>query len=437
MSIVVIGVVVIFVLTYIGIISKKIPRTTAAMGGAIGMLFWGIAFNFYGPEKALTDPGYVDFNTIGLLLGMMILVGLLGETGAFEYLAIKTAKLSKGSYYRLLAFLVLVTAFTSAFLDNVTTVLLMAPVTITIAKELDINPVPFLMVEIVSSNIGGTMTLIGDPPNVMIGSAGGIHFVQFLIYLAPLVIIVLLVVLLYFELLFKDILESDMENFEKIAQRDENECISNWSLLYKSLFALLITMGLFTVHHLLNLEPWMVAVFGASLLLLLSLPDPEVALDHVHWSTLLFFVSLFIVIGGLVESGIIRWIAMEIEMLSGGSLLIALFLVLMISGAFAIVVGNIPAAIILVSVVSVFTTHTQIGAGYPINPLWWALSMGACFGGNGTLISAPANLIVSNISGKMGHPITFRKFTKYSLPLTALTLFLSFVLLWFFFIVLM
>ncbi|MBS3817099.1 MAG: ArsB/NhaD family transporter [Candidatus Thermoplasmatota archaeon] len=430
----IIGAVLIFAFTYYGIISKKIHRTIAAMGGAVGMIFWGIAFSFYTAEDAIR---YIDFNTIGLLLGMMILVGILGETGVFRYLAIKTAKFSKGSYYRLLALFVLVTAFTSAFLDNVTTVLLMAPITITIAKELEINPVPFLISEILSSNIGGTMTLIGDPPNIMIGSAGNIHFAQFILYLAPIVIIVLLAVLLIFEFLFKDIIDKEMENFDKIAAMDEKESITNWPLLYKSSFALLLTLCLFTVHHILNLEPWLVAVFGASLLLILSLPDPETAMEHVQWTTLLFFAGLFIVIGGLEHAGLIHWIAIEIEALSGGSLVIALFLVLMISGGFAMAVGNIPAAIILVSVVSVFTSNTTIGAGYPINPLWWALSLGACFGGNGTLISAPGNIIVSNISSKMGYPLSFRKFTKYSLPITIFSLFLSFALLWLFYVVLL
>ncbi len=426
------GSIAIFVVTYYGIISKKIHRTIAAMGGAVAMIIFGHAVGDFFHETTEIIQ-YIDFNTIGLLLGMMILVGMLGETGFFHYLAIKTAKLSKGSFYRLLALFVLVTAFTSAFLDNVTTVLLMAPVTITIAKELDIDPVPFLMAEIISSNIGGTMTLIGDPPNIMIGSAGNIHFFQFIVYLAPIVIIVLFVTLLIFELLYKDVIEQEMTNFEKIMDMDETSSISNWPLLYQSVGVLAGTLVLFTVHHMLGLEPWLVALAGASMLMILSLPDPEKALSHVHWSTLLFFAGLFIVIGGLDKAGWIQLIAVQIETLSGGHLIVALFLVLMISGAFAMAVGNIPAAITLVSVVSVFINHTSIGAQYPINPLWWAMSLGACFGGNGTLISAPANIIVSNISSKMGYPLSFKKFTKISLPITVFALFLSFGLLWFFF----
>lgn len=399
------------------------------------MLIFGHLMGFYNTRTAISN--YIDFNTIGLLLGMMILVGLLGESGFFRYLAIKTAKLSKGSYYRLLALFVLVTAFTSAFLDNVTTVLLMAPVTLTIAEELDITPIPFLMSEIIASNIGGTMTLIGDPPNIMIGSQAGIHFFQFVVYLAPIVIIVLLAVLLIFEFLFKDILEGEMKNFDKIKEMDENESITSWPLLYKSFGVLLLTLILFTIHHILGLEPWIVAMLGASMLMLLSLPDPEKALEHVHWTTLLFFAGLFIVIGGLDQAGVIHLIAIEIRALSHGSLVMALFVVLMISGGFAMAVGNIPAAITLVSVISVFIDKSQLGTGYPINPIWWAASLGACFGGNGTLISAPANVIVSNISNKMGEPLSFKRFTKLSLPLTLFSLLLSFVLLYVFFIILM
>ncbi len=432
MLIAVVGAVVIFALTYYGVVSRNVHRTIAAMAGAVGMVLFGHGMGFYDTTAAID---YIDFNTIGLLLGMMILVGLLGESGFFDYLAIKTAKLSDGSFYRLLALFVIVTGLTSAFLDNVTTVLLMAPVTIKIANELEVNPIPFLMAEVISSNIGGTATLIGDPPNIMIGSTANIDFLHFLLYLAPIVLIVLFAVLLIFEVLYKDMLDIKMEKFEKVASMDEKETITNRPLLYKSLLVLLLTLILFTIHHMLNIEPWLVAITGASLLLLVTLPDPEEALKHVHWTTLLFFAGLFIVIGGLDEAGVIRIIAMEIDQASGNSLLLAIFIVLMVSGGFAMVVGNIPAAITLIPAVNLFIQHSGLGAGHPINPLWWALSLGACFGGNGTLISAPANLIVSNISEKMGYPLSFKKFTKTSLPITVFSLLLSFLLLWVFFIV--
>lgn len=434
MRAILIGSIVIFVLTYLGILHKKIPRTIASMGGAVGMILFGRALDFYETNEAIS---HIDFNTIGLLLGMMILVGLLGETGFFRYIAIKTAKASKGSYYRLLALFVLVTAFASAFLDNVTTILLIAPITITIANELEISPIPFLIAEVISSNIGGTATLIGDPPNIMIGSAANINFLQFLIYLAPIVLIVLFTVLLIFELRFHDMLKNDMENFEKICEMEETKAITNKPLIYKSLIVLLITIFLFTIHHILGLEPWVIAITGSTLLLLLTLPDPEMALTHVHWTTLLFFAGLFIVIGGLYEAGVIELIAFELKYLSGNSPVIALFIVLTVAGIFSMAVGNIPAAITLIPAVNIFIIETQFFNGFAINPIWWALALGTCFGGNGTLISAPSNLIIANISDKMGYPITFKEFTKTALPITVFSLLFSFILLWFFFVVIM
>lgn len=398
------------------------------------MILIGHWMGFYDANQAID---YIDFNTIGLLFGMMIIVGMLGDTGFFRYLAIKIAKFSNGSYYKLLALLVLVTAFTSAFLDNVTTILLMVPITITIARELDVTPIPFLMAELIASNIGGTMTLIGDPPNIMIGSAANIHFIHFIIYLAPIVIIVLFIVLLVFELSNYELLNQEMTRFDDILKLDANASIVNYDLLKKTIFILTITILLFTVHHILNLEPWFVAVLGASLLLLLTFTEPEEALKHVHWETLLFFMGLFIVIGGLHSAGVIEIIALEIEIFSGHSLVLSMFIIIMISGLFAIVMGNIPAAIILIPVVNIFIDHSGLGAGFIINPLWWALSLGTCFGGNGTLISAPANLVVSNISNKMGEPISFWGYARKALPITILSLFLSFIFLWLFYIVLL
>ncbi|MFW5927652.1 MAG: SLC13 family permease [Thermoplasmatota archaeon] len=430
----VVGSLLIFFLTYYGIINRRIHRTVAAMSGAISMIFLGHWMGFYDANHAID---YIDFNTIGLLLGMMIIVGMLGDTGFFKYISIKIAKFSKGSFYRLLALLFLVTAFTSAFLDNVTTILLMVPITISISKELGINPVPFLMAEVISSNIGGTMTLIGDPPNIMIGSAANIHFIQFIIYLAPIVIIVLFIILLVFELFYHDLLNKEMINFDRICKMEPDSTITDYNLFIKTVFVLLITIILFTFHHILGLEPWVVAVMGASVLLLLTLTDPEQALKHVHWETLLFFMGLFIVIGGLHSAGVIEVIALEIEAISGQDLVLSLFIILMISGIFAIAMGNIPAAIILIPVVGIYISHTGVGSGFLINPLWWALSLGTCFGGNGTLLSAPANLVISNISGKMGVPISFWNYAKTALPLTFFSLILSFVFLWLFYIVLL
>ncbi|MEF8873391.1 MAG: ArsB/NhaD family transporter [Candidatus Thermoplasmatota archaeon] len=424
----------IFALTYIGIVTNKINRTVAVMVGALSMILIGHALGFYDQNVALA---YIDFNTIGLLLGMMMLVGMLGDSGFFGYLAIKTAKMSKGSYYRLLTLFILVTGFASAFLDNITTVLLMVPVTITIAEELEITPVPFVIGEGIAAHIGGTATLIGDPPNILIGSQAGINFVQFIIYLGPIVLIVLFSTLLVFELMFRDTLKKEMTNFDKIMKMDEDDEIKDWSMFRKAIISLLFTMVLFTIHHIIGIDPWVVAMLGASLLLLLSFTEPKKAIQHVHWPTLLFLIGLFILVGGLDSAGIIDLLATGVARASGGNLLMALFMVMVVSGTFSIVVGNIPATITLIPAIGTFIELSGLGTGYVVNPMWWALSVAVCFGSNGTLISGPANLMLANISERMGHPISFKDFTKISLPITIFSLVLSFILLWFFFIVLM
>ncbi len=434
MSSAMIGSVIIFGLTFYGILSRRINRTIAVMMGAVAMVFFGHWLGFYEPSIALD---YIDFNTIGLLLGMMILVGVLGETGFFKFLAIKTARFSKGSYYRLLAFFVLVTAFTSAFLDNVTTVLLMAPITITITDELDIDPIPFLIAGIISSNIGGAATLVGDPPNMVIGSLVGINFNAFILYLAPIVIIILFSVLLVFEIIFEDTLDRDSENFRRITEMDEKASITDKDLFYKSMIALSITIFLFTIHHIIGIEPWLVAMTGASIVLFLSFTSPERPLKHVHWATLLFFAGKFILVGGLDRAGVLRIVGSSMATASGGYPVLGLFVLLMVSGIFAMLVGNIPSVIALIPAVNVFIQQTQFFVEYPINPLWWALSLGVCLGGSGTLVGAHANLMVSSISEKMGHPLSFVNYTKTALPITIFSLLLSFFLLWAFFVVLM
>ncbi len=419
----------ILIATYIMVISEKVNRTNAAIFGGVAMILSGLALGFYGQEEAIDA---IDFNTIGLLFGMMIIVGIMGESGFFEFVAYKTAQASNGSYYRLLGFFMIVTALCSAFLDNVTTILLMVPITFSIADKLEIDPKPFLMAEVMAANIGGTATLIGDPPNIMIGSASGISFIQFIIYLAPIVTIILFVILLYFEFLYKEHLELDMHKFEDIKGVDPWDKIHNPTLMKKSLAVFLVVIALFLAHHSLGLQPWTVAMTGAGLLMVLTFSEPEKVLAHVEWPTLLFFIGFFIIIGGLEESHGIRVIVNGIMSLSGDSLIMTSIIILWMAAFLSMIIDNIPITMALISAIgsSGGLIATLGPSGYAINPLWWALSLGACLGGNGTLIGASANLVMAGVSKRKGEHIDFKEFTKIGLPVALISLVLASVMLY-------
>ena len=412
------------------IISERVDRTVAAITGAITMILTGIIMNFYTQQGAIVS---IDFNTIGLLLGMMILVGILGDSGFFEYLAYKTAKASNGSFYRLLALFMLVTALCSAFLDNVTTILLMTPITFTIAKKLEIDPKPFLFSEVMASNIGGTATLIGDPPNIMIGSAADISFIQFIIYLSPMIIIILFVVMLYFEIIYEHHLDIEMEKFEHIKEVNPLDKIHDRPLAFKCLIVFGIVIVLFLTHHLTGLHPWTVAITGAGLLMLLTLSNPEEVLSHVEWPTLLFFVGFFVVIGGVEASGGIEVIVDGLMYLGGHDLLRTSLIVMWTAAFLSMIIDNIPITMALISAIAgILSKDPMWGAEYFINPLWWSLSLGACLGGNGTLIGASANVVMSGVSKRKGLPITFKEFTKIGFPVAFISLVLSSVMLYLF-----
>ncbi len=413
----------ILIVTYLMVVSERINRTIAAVLGGVMMIVIGLGMGFFDQAEALQA---IDLKTIGLLFGMMILVGIMGESGIFEYLAYKTAQNSKGSYYRLLALFMLITALCSAFLDNVTTILLMIPITFTIADKLNIDPKPFLFAEVMASNIGGTATLIGDPPNIMIGSAANITFLQFMIYLGPMVVIVLLTIMLYFELIYKDKLERDMKNFDEIKDVDPRSMIKDPLLAKKSIFVFTLVIILFLLHHTLHLEPWTVAITGATLLMALTFSDPEEAVSHVEWPTLLFFVGFFIVIGGVEASGGIELIANALVYLGGSDPLRTALIVMWTAALLSMVIDNIPITMALISAIQ----GISVGAGFAINPLWWALSLGACLGGNGTMVGAAANVVMVGISDKKGKPIDFKEFTKIGLPVAFISLILSSIMLY-------
>ncbi len=423
----------IFVATFALIVVEKFHRTVMAMAGASVMIIAGIALNFFQPEAGFAE---IDFNTLGLLLGMMIIVGVISETGFFEYLAVKFAKIARGNIWRLMLIFASVTAVASAFLDNVTAILLMVPITISLAKSMDISPIPLILAEVLASNVGGTATLIGDPPNIIIGSQAGISFYEFLVYLAPIVAITFLLSLVILRYLFRKELTITPKNVDGILAMDEREEIKNRELLTKSLIVLAAVIALFLVHHILHIQPALIALVGASVLLVWGNIHPDDALSHVSWTTLLFFAGLFVVVGGVKAVGLIETLASAVVPLTGGRLLIALFAIIFIAAFTSMVVDNIPLTATMIPVVVILAQDPSLQAQVTafegqglVNPMWWALAIGADFGGNGTLVGASANLVAVGLAMKFGYSITFRSFFRKAFPFALITLSLGGVLL--------
>ncbi|RUT31602.1 hypothetical protein EJP77_09405 [Paenibacillus zeisoli] len=406
----------IFLVIYALIISEKIHRTIVAMLGGILM----VAFGIVSQETALH---HIDFNTLGLLVGMMIIVSITAETGLFKYIAIWAAKKVKGEPVRILIVLGIITAFGSAFLDNVTTVLLMVPVTFSITRQLKVNPVPFLFTEIIASNVGGTATLIGDPPNIMIGSAvKELTFMAFISNLTPIVIIIMLAYIPLLVLMFRKKIQTTPELKASLMKLDNSELITNPKLLRKCLVILGLTILGFFLHQTLHLESATVALAGAFLLLLMTGEHTmEKALSRVEWTTIFFFVGLFVLVSGLVETGVIAELAARAIEWTGGDPLATSMLILWLSAIASAFLDNIP---FVATMIPMIQEMGQMGM-QNLEPLWWSLALGACLGGNGTLIGASANLIVAGLAGKEGHPIRFVDYLKLGFPLMLLSIALS------------
>ncbi|MBN1777249.1 MAG: ArsB/NhaD family transporter [Clostridiales bacterium] len=403
----------IFVITLGLIISEKLHRTVAALAGVATLLLLRVLT----PSQALQ---YVDFNTLLVLMGMMIVVSIVKKTGVFEYLAIVAAKKAKGDPWRIILFLCAVTALISAFLDNVTTVLLIVPMTFVITKKLNMNPIPFLLPEIMASNIGGTATIIGDPPNIMIGSRAGLSFMDFILNLGPIIALVFAAVFFVLWLLYRKQLKIDEETKKKIFELDESVCIKDKVLLYQCGAVLLLIVLGFILHDVIQMENGMIAMTGAVLLLLLSRSDIETALLSIEWPTIFFFASLFVLVGALEEVGLIASLAGLITGLVKGNLLLAGILLIWFSALVSAFLDNIPFVATLIPLI------IGLGAqGADITPLWWAVSLGACLGGNGTLIGASANVVVAGLASKQGYEITFKRYLKIGFPLMALSVALS------------
>ncbi|MCD9025538.1 ArsB/NhaD family transporter [Cohnella silvisoli] len=403
----------IFLVIYALIITEKIHRTIVAMIGGILMVVFGIV-------DQETAMHHIDFNTLGLLIGMMIIVSVTADTGVFKYIAVVASKKAKGDPVRILIALILITAMGSAFLDNVTTVLLMIPVTFSITKQLRVNPFPYLLTQIIASNIGGIATLIGDPPNIMIGSAvKELTFTAFIANLAPIVIIIMLVNIPIFVWLFRKSITTTDELKRGIMELDEKQLITDSKLLKKSLAVLGLTMIGFFTHQLLHLESATVALAGAFLLLLLTGEHKmEEAFTKVEWMTIFFFIGLFALVSGLIETGVISQLAEKAIEWTGGDLAATSMLILWLSAIASAFLDNIPFVATMIPMIQEMGTMGITN----LEPLWWSLALGACLGGNGALIGASANLIVAGMAAKEGHPISFMKFLKYGFPLMILSI---------------
>ena len=412
--------VVIFVAAYVLIVTERVHRVAAALAGAAAMALLGIVdaqTAFFSEETG------IDWNVIFLLLGMMIIVGVLKQTGVFEFLAIWAAKRAGGKPFRVMVMLVLITAVASALLDNVTTVLLIAPVTFLVCERMNVPPVPFLIAEALAANIGGTATLIGDPPNIIIASRAGLSFNDFLVNLAPLVVVLLVVFIGLCRWLFRDAFRYDPQRVDEVMELDEREAISDRKLLVRCLLVLAgVTIG-FVLHSALHIDPSVVALLGAAAIILVSRTRPQQFLEEVEWPTLVFFMGLFIMVGGLVETGVIERLGEAAQEAVGGRPLLAATVLLFGSAVLSAIVDNIPyvttVAPLVEGLVENVPDPTQGEA------LWWALALGADLGGNATAVGASANVVIIGLAAKYGHPISFWTFTRYGLVVAAITVTLS------------
>ncbi|MDP9390915.1 MAG: ArsB/NhaD family transporter [Actinomycetota bacterium] len=407
----------VFVTAYALIASEKIHRVTVALGGAAVMLAAGV-LDF---EHAFhSEETGVDWEVIFLLLGMMIIVGVLRQTGVFEYVAIRAVKRAGGGPFRVMVLLVLITAGASALLDNVTTVLLIAPVTLLVCNRIGVNPVPFLLAEVFASNVGGTATLIGDPPNIIIAGRAGLTFNDFLIHLAPIVVVLVGALLLLCRVMFRDQFAYDPEGAAEVMALDEREAISDPRLLIKSGVVLIAVLVGFVVSATTGTAPATVALLGAGVLVLISGLQPREYLADVEAPTLLFFVGLFIMVGALIEVGAIGQLAEWATEATGGDVQVATFLLLSVSAVLSAVVDNIPYVATMAPLVESLAGST----GNPDNVLWWSLALGADLGGNATIIGASANVVMLGIAEKNGYRITFWHFAKYGSIVTLVTVLL-------------
>jgi len=425
----------IFLSAYGLIISERIHKTIVAVFGAGAVLVLGILDQH---EAFHMEELGIDWNVIFLLISMMLIINILRPTGIFEYIAIKSAKFARAEPFRILVVFSIITAVLSAFLDNVTTVLLITPVTLLIADALNVDPVPYLISCALASNIGGTATLIGDPPNIMIASKARLDFLAFIYHLTPVVIIIMACYIAAIKLIWGRHLVTTQELQQKILKMNERAAIKDSILLKKAMSVLVLVLIGFTLHSTLHLEPATIALFGAGLLLLLSkTQDPHHLLAEVEWPTIFFFIGLFVMVGAVVKVGLISWLSSQMLRLTQGNLFATSMLVLWFSAVASAIVDNIPYVatmnpliIDMAQQIWPHETGLQLLQHADLMPIWWSLALGACLGGNATAIGASANVIVVGFAEKAGRPISFLRFMAYGVPITILSVAISALYIW-------
>jgi Na+/H+ antiporter NhaD/arsenite permease-like protein len=413
-----------FAAAYLLIATERIHRVAAALWGAAAMVLLGVVdakTAFFSEETG------IDWNVIFLLLGMMVIVGVLRQTGVFEYLAIWAAKRAGGRPFAVMVMLVVITAVASALLDNVTTVLLVAPVTLLVCDRLGLKPVPFLIAEAMASNIGGTATLVGDPPNIIIASRSGLSFNDFLANLLPIVVVLIAVFIGLCRLMFRSSFVFDAERAAAVMDLDEREAIQDKGLLVRSLVILALVLVGFVSHSALHLEPSIVALLGAGAAVAVSRLEPAEYLGEVEWSTLVFFGGLFVMVGALVEVGVVESVGHALTEAVGDRLMLATTVVLAGSAVLSGMVDNIPYVATMAPII-----QDLVGRSTDLQheALWWALALGADLGGNSTAVGASANVVILGIAARNGHPISFWQFTRYGLVVAATTVTISWFYLW-------
>jgi Na+/H+ antiporter NhaD/arsenite permease-like protein len=416
----------VLVSVYIVLSFEFLHRSSIALIGAIAIIIAALAFGSIQAEESFEFiVGAIDYNTIGLLLGMMIIVAILGESGVFQWVGIKASKASRGNLWKLMLMLCTFTAVTSMFIDNVTTILLMVPVTVAVFRIFRVSPMPFILAQALASNVGGTATLIGDPPNIMIGSAANIDFNAFIIHMGPTIAVSFVASLFLLKFMFRKELKAQVQNLEQLMKEDERTYLKDRSILIKSLGVLFAVIALFVVHGSLGIEPSIIALGGAGVLLAITRASPERVFREVDWATLIFFTGLFIIVGTAEHAGMIDLLSSAALGLTGGDPWLTFIMIIWLSAIASAFIDNIPFTATMIPLIHTLNGSPEIAEAFSdlqFSPLWWALSLGANLGGNGTLIGSSAGIVAAGISEKHGYPISFNRWIRVGFPFMIMTI---------------